>query len=257
VAFRIAGHIEALNGVPLGIDFYVLLRYAQEWLDTGQFYPAAQTAGPFSIGPVQSLYPPTFLYLIGPFIWLPAVLWWAIPGVAIARVLWWHRPAQWTWPIIALLLVLPRTQEIVAYGNPTMWVAAAVAAGTIWAWPAVLVAIKFTLAPFALVGLRRRSGWVALAVLVAASIPLWDTWLDYVVVLSNVRGASALYSWIDVPAVSVGLVAWIGSRRSRPRIGIAWRRLRGDARVGVGAARVGAAQPAASSGTAASPTPAS
>jgi hypothetical protein len=211
VAASLASAVQYFDGVPIAVDFNLYVSLAQGFVRGESFYPSWQLSGPYPIRMGASLYPPTLLYLMVPFIILPAVLWWAIPLSLIAYVVWHHRPAPWAWPLLALMVAWPRTQEIVVFGNPSMWAAAAVAAGTVWAWPAVLAAVKPTLAPFALIGLRRRSGWIALGVLVVVSLPFGAMWLDYAKVLTDLRGVGWIYSAWDAPILLIGVVAWAGS----------------------------------------------
>ena len=54
-------------------------------------------------------YSPPIAWLIAPFgalqwptfLWLPAILWWAIPLGIIAGVVVYHRPSIWVWPLLA------------------------------------------------------------------------------------------------------------------------------------------------------------
>jgi hypothetical protein len=98
-----------------------------------------------------------------------------------------------------------------------MWFAAFVALGTIYHWPSVLVLIKPTLAPFALVGIRHRSWWIALAALAVVSLVFLPMWQDWLAVTLNARGpyVSPFYSWQQVPLMLSPLVArWATTRSS-------------------------------------------
>jgi hypothetical protein len=215
--FMAIGAAVVAAGAPLGVDLHQYQAHASRWLAGDGLFLREQLEGPYSVWELlPPLYPPTFLLLIVPFVWLPEPLWWAFPlglmGYTIAR----HRPAWWGWAIIAVLAMYPRTQEIVWYGNPSMWVAAAVAAGTLWGWPAAFALLKPSLAPFALVGVRRRSWWLAVLVLTAISLPFGGLWLDYLTAVRNATDTGVLYSLRDVPALLVPLVAWASSRARRP-----------------------------------------
>jgi hypothetical protein len=118
---------------------------------------------------------------------------------------------------LALVVWIPRTQEIVTYGNPTMWVAAAVAAGTVWRWPAAFVLLKASLLPFALIGATRRAWWVTVGVLVLVSLPFGGMWLDYAKVVTGMQTPSWMYSLSDIPLVGIGLIAWAARARRRDR----------------------------------------
>ena len=78
----------------------------------------------------------------------------------------------------------------------------------------MLVLLKPTLVPFALVGCRHRSWWVGLGVLALVSVPFAAMWLDYVTVVQNARDPNGLmYSLNQVPTVMIPVVAWLGSSR--------------------------------------------
>ena len=99
-----------------------------------------------------------------------------------------------------------------AFGNPSMWIAAFAAAGTVAGWPYVLVLLKPSLAPLALPGIRRRSWWIAGLALAAISLPFGSMWLDYVTAIRN-ADEGVLYSLRDVPIVLIPIVAWWGGSR--------------------------------------------
>jgi hypothetical protein len=111
---------------------------------------------------------------------------------------------------MAFCLVFPVTLVYIAYANPTIWIAAFVALGLRYAWPGVLVLLKPSLAPFALIGIRSRGWWVGLFVLVLASIPFLAPTLDYPRIVLDSRGSSLLYSGTSVPVVALPVVAWLG-----------------------------------------------
>ena len=68
-----------LSNPAFGLDYRWHVEAAQRLLDTGTPYLPFELSGPFVIGDGAILYPPTAFLLFIPFIWLPAVLWWAIP----------------------------------------------------------------------------------------------------------------------------------------------------------------------------------
>jgi len=117
-----------------------------------------------------------------PFLVLPTFVWYVVPPLVIGWVIWHHRPAPWSWPLLALCLAWPFTVNTVLYGNPTPWIAMCVALGTVYGWPAVGVLLKPSLAPFALVGVRRPSWWIALTIGAALSLPLLPLWIQYLAV---------------------------------------------------------------------------
>jgi hypothetical protein len=104
-------------------------------------------------------------------------------------------------------------------GSTTLWIAAFVAAGLLWGWPAVLITLKPSYLPFALIGIRHRSWWVAAAALGVLSLPLWSAWGDYATVLRNAEfGTTYLSSGFilaSLPPTFLPLVAWVGRRRTR------------------------------------------
>ena len=162
--------IDAQHAIGTDLDYYQLI--ARRWLDTGVWYTDRQLTGPYEVQTlVDNLYPPHALYLFVPFLFLPDILWWIIPLGVVAYVVWWCRPVAWMWPILALILLFPKTPNQILYGNTDMWVAAAIAGGVRWAWPSVLVTFKPSLAFFAVIGIRARSWWIAAGVLVLVSLP--------------------------------------------------------------------------------------
>ena len=123
-----------------GVDFHQYLDHTSRWLESGQFYLPHQLAGPTAIADGDPLYPPAILWLLVPFTVLPAILWWA-PVVVVVGVLIYLRPAPWTWPLLGFVAMWPRTPALVLYGNPGMWVVAAIAGAVVWRWPGPLVPI--------------------------------------------------------------------------------------------------------------------
>lgn len=230
VAFGLAVVMGALAGIEfvaigakvvnlqgaLGVDFHQYQDHARRWLVGGGFYLPAQLDGPYSVWALlPPLYPPTFLLLIVPFLWLPEIVWWAIPLVVLAYVLARLRPAWWSWPLLAVCALWPRSLEIIWYGNPAMWAAAAVAAGALWPWAAPFALLKPTLAPFAFVNVKRRSWWAGLGVFALLSLPFGSMWLDYVAVVRNATDTGLTYSLRDIPLVLLPVIAW-WARRWQP-----------------------------------------
>jgi hypothetical protein len=175
--------------VTWGMDFRAYMEHTQRWLAGEGFYLPAQLAGPYIVEDVTgAVYPPVLLYLLLPFVGgLPWALWWMVPLAVVAAAVVARRPSAWQLVALALILVYPRTWTVVVLGNPAMWAFAALAAGMVWKWPAVGVMLKVTFAPLALVGIRHRSWWYALAVAVLLALPFGLMWLDYVSVLLNTQ----------------------------------------------------------------------
>ena len=122
---------EALSGPALGLDFHLYLERARSWLAGNGFYLERQLTGaPYEVGTGDALYPPSVLYLLVPATVLPAFIWWLIPAMLTGYALWRHRPQLWGWTYITLAFCWPRTWQAILFGNPVIWVVAAVAAGT-------------------------------------------------------------------------------------------------------------------------------
>lgn len=165
----------------------------------------------------DNIYPPNALLLFVPFTIAPAFLWWLIPTLILGYALLRWRPNAWGWAGIALVVLWPRKLGAVLFGNTDMWMAAFIAAGLLWGWPAVLLIIKPTLAPLALVGVRHHSWWFAAGlalVLLVLTLPLW---LDYITALRNARGLGWDYSLGSLPLVLAPLIAWLARGRLEVR----------------------------------------
>lgn len=207
----------AASGLP-GHDYTLYMQAATHWLATGDFYPASQLQGPYSIPAIGGaiLYPPTTLLLFVPFSFLPPVLWWAIPLAVIGWAVLVHRPGPMTWPVLALLLWYPTTNLKLLGGNPTtLWFTAILAMATVRPAASALFVLKPSLIPFALLGARRLGWWVTLGATIAVSLPFVGLWAQYVGVLLDARDPSGLlYSLHDVPTMLIPMTVWIGGRRS-------------------------------------------
>jgi hypothetical protein len=208
----------AAEGV-VGIDYLTSLEFGGRFLATGSMYLPSQLAGPFEPRPVPhvivdapSMYPPTAVFLYLPFLVLPAFLWWAIPLSVIVYAIWRWRPSPWTWGPLALCIGGGWTTVGVLAGNTNMWVVAGISAGLLWKWPAALIMLKPTLAPFALLGARDRGWWIVLAIATALSLPLIGQWMDYFTVVRN-STASWTYSYDVWPAFLIPFLAWAGRTR--------------------------------------------
>jgi hypothetical protein len=203
---------DALRTAPiLGWDFDLYRNAAARWLAADGFYLARQLGGPYSVQHGDVLYPPTMLYLFVPFTVLPAVLWWAIPIGLTIYAIWRLRPTPFVWPLIALCLLWPETTVKIVAGGPIMWVVAALAVGAVNGWATPFAMLKPTVAPFALLGVWRRSWWLGLALVFIASLPFLTLWAEYSRVLFDARSpAGWLYSLDEVPLMLAPLVAWVG-----------------------------------------------
>jgi hypothetical protein len=197
-----------------GQDLEFYRSVAVRWLDTGQYYLPHQLDGSGQLTlNVDTLYPPSALFLFVPFVWLPAVLWWLGPIAIVAAALVRLRPARWTWPILVLSLAWPRTAGAIVFGNSDLWFAAFVWAGAAFAWPGILASMKPTLFPFGLIGIRHRSWWIAAAAFVLVNLPLLPLWQQYPTVVRT-AGLPLLYSMGNLPMFVAPVVAWAARRQS-------------------------------------------
>lgn len=206
----------------VGSDYRLYMTASDRWLDGFGFYSDYQLAGPYEVRASEILYPPFALVLFVPFTVLPAVLWWAVPiGVTLA-VIASHKPGPWRIAGMLALLALPiefgtsYSLSSIVSGNPVIWVVMFVALATRWPVFGPFALLKFTLAPFALVGIRHRAWWVGLAALGVVALAFAPMWPDYLTTLVNAQGAGPLYSLRQVPLVMIPLVAsYAGTPRPR------------------------------------------
>ena len=196
----------------IGVDFHQYLAHFERWQNTGEFYLPRQLAGPTAVMDGDPLYPPLILWLLAPFRVLPEVIWWIVPMTIIITTLVRLRPAPWTWPILALIAAWPRTPALFLYGNPGMWTVAFVCIALVRSWGGPLVLLKPSLAPFALIGIGRRSWAISLAIILVACLPFGSLWLDYVTVLRNSQ-VPLTYSLVDLPVTLAPVLAFIGRSR--------------------------------------------
>jgi hypothetical protein len=200
----------------LGNDLNGYVAGARRFLDTGSPFLAEQLSGSWQLQPDSFIHPPVALLLFVPFIVLPAPLWWLIPiGLTVAAIVR-LRPSVWTLPVMAACLLWPRTGGILIAGNTDMWVAAAMGVTLAWSVPAsVLLVMKPSYLPLAIIGITWRSWWVAVVVVGAVCLLFAGLWLDYLTVL---RGAplDPWYSLLNSPYVAIPVVAWLGRTRSGP-----------------------------------------
>jgi hypothetical protein len=200
---------------PAFDDFLLYRDATARILGGGGWYLPHQLAGPYEISHGDVLYPPVSAWFFAPWLVLPPITFTAIPTAIVAWFVVRARPAAWTWPILAFCLAYPITLIYIVFANPSVWIAAFVALGLRFGWPGVLVLLKPSLAPFALIGIRSRGWWVGLALLAIGSLPFLAQTLDYPRVILNSRGGGLLYSVISIPLVVLPLVAWLG-RRDEP-----------------------------------------
>jgi hypothetical protein len=177
-------------------------------------------AGPYVVQTdVDNLYPPIALYLFVPFLYLPAIVWWIIPAVVIGYVVWWCRPPAWALPILAALVLYPKTPAVFLYGNSDIWATAAAAAGVRWGWPAVLVAFKPSVGFLGIVGIGKRRWWIAAAIVALASLPFVELWIDWTQAILH-SDTNLSRSLGNAPFLALPIVAWLTSTR---RAGVPFR----------------------------------
>lgn len=201
-----------------GQDYVFYRDVGARWLADGTYYlPHQLTGEPYGFAAMRDvLYPPTALPLFVALVFTPALLWWAVPAAVIGYALYRWRPGRWAIAGMLLLLCWPRSIGYVLYGNTDMLVMASVAGGLLWGWPAALIVIKPTMAPLALLGIKRRSWWVACVVLAVLSLAMLPLWFDYLTAMRNL-GIGLDYSIGSLPLVLVPLVAWAGrTKEARP-----------------------------------------
>jgi hypothetical protein len=212
----------------VGWDFGHYVDAARRWIETGTPYLAHEVAGPFRFGDQTFLHPPISLLLFAPFVVLPGVLFWLIPLLGTLAIIVGWRPALWAWPVIALQLNWPRFGGAVIVGNTDLWIVFFIAAGLRFGWPVLLLAIKPSIAPFAIIEVAallradaipiRRWQVIGLmaGLLVALAVPFGGLWLDWLAIVRN-SPADPLYSIAAIPWLSIPVVAWIARRRFRRR----------------------------------------
>ena len=191
----------------IGADFNIYLDATRSWAMSGDWYLARQLHGTYGIEYGDVLYPPLLVYLTLPFLVIPEPLWWFVPLGAVAWSLMRLRPLPWAWPLMIACLIVPLTAQQLIKGNPVIWVMAIEAVCLARGWPTIMVLLKPSLAPFALLGVRRRAWWVLLAVLGLACIPVLGAALAYPHVILDSRGGGLLYSIRDVPLLLIPILA--------------------------------------------------
>lgn len=197
-----------------GQDLAVYLEAARRWLGGDGFYHGYQLSGPYSLSFGDVLYPPPTLILFGAFTILPTLLWWVIPAALLVHAVIRLRPAPWALAAIVGCLWWPDTSYLIVWGNPALWVAAAVALGATRPFFAPFAMLKMTLAPAALINVRRRAWWAGFGVLVAVSLAFLPMWPEYVTAIANLEtNAPLAYSLREVPLVAIPWLAWLGRRQ--------------------------------------------
>ena len=211
IAALAIGWIAWHDRIPLGLDWLGYRAGVERLFATGTPYAAFELAGPFTPEHLDFIHPPNALFLFAPFAALPTpldfVAWDAIPlailGVALRRLPWWG------WPFVALLSATDSLQYPILNGNSSLWMCAAFSLGLRYGWPAGLIAMKPSLAPLAVVGVRRPVPAIVLAIVpIAVTAPLLP---DYFTVLRNTN-LSFMYSITQYSLVALAAWPWVAER---------------------------------------------
>jgi hypothetical protein len=216
VAIELAIGISVVGSAgDIGVDFRFYRDVALRWLTDGTFYLPHQLSERYEVTTlVDVIYPPSALLLFLPFVVVPAPLWWLIPTGVLGYVIWSWRPALWSVPVMLVLLMWVQAFGAWLWGNTDMWMAASIAAGLRWGWPAAVVLLKPSIVPFALIGVRRPSFWLVVIAGAAVSVILfWPLWLQYVQAMRNMV-LRPDYSLGSVTLLMLPIVAWSARRRS-------------------------------------------
>jgi len=204
-------------GQFVGVDAARYVEHASWWLAGRSPYMPHEVAGPFVYSEDTFLHPPLALPLFAAFTILPLPLFWAIPLSIIGWSI--RRAPTWTWPLLAAALAWPRTQGALIVGNTDLWATAFAALGWRYGWPALLVAIKPTLAPLALTGLRHRTWWAGLPVLALACVPFGGLWWEWLAVARNAP-ADWTYSLLNLPLPVAVVIASVPLMPASTRLSI-------------------------------------
>lgn len=192
-----------------GTDLIHYVGAMQRWFDTGSPYVPSEVAGSFTYTEQTFLHPPISIILFAPFLVLPWALFWIIPLAVFGySVLAW-KPAPWTWPLMALPLIVYPVGAIILNGNTDMWMWACFAAGLRWGWPAAFMVVKPSLAIFGLVRVTSKRWWLVTAALAAFSLALIPWWIEWVQVVLHSPGG-LLYSAGNVWMFLIPVIARIG-----------------------------------------------
>lgn len=190
----------------------------RRFLETGSPYLPAQLA-PWHLEPHSFIHPPIALLLFAPFLWLPTVLWWAIPILGTVGLIASSRPGPWRLLAVALCLAWPRSGGSILAGNTDLWAMFFVAGGVRFGWPFALLALKPTFAPLAVFGIRDRRTWVGGLAVGLVALAFGGLWLDY---LTVIRGTDLTpgYSLLNLPLVALPVM---GMRRTGSFLLYGWR----------------------------------
>jgi hypothetical protein len=204
----------AVSSAPIGrplFDDLAIYQQATSRVLAGQsWFLDRQLGGSYAIQHGDVLYPPVSAFFFGPWLVLPAWTFVAMAVSIVAAYVLIARPSVFVWPVLALFASDPTTLLLVMFGNPGLWTAAFIALGLRFGWPGVLVLLKPSVGPLALVGIHRRGWWFGLATLGLGSLVLLEHTLQYPRVLVDAHGGGIGYSIASLPMTVIPLIAWLG-----------------------------------------------
>jgi hypothetical protein len=203
-------------GQAFGDDLEIYTSATARLLSGGEWFLPRQMS-PYLIEQGDVLYPPVTAWFFSPFVVLGPAVFLAAGVAVIGWSVWSWRPAPWSWPLLALFLIAPATTLKAWSGNPSLWVGVFVALGLRYQWPSALVLCKPTFLPFALIGIRTREWWAAVAAMGILSLPFLAETLRYPAVLLNAQGSTPLYSVWDWPLALIPVVAYLAARTDPSR----------------------------------------
>jgi hypothetical protein len=202
------------GGSDWGGDLRGYLDATRSWLNGDGFYLPRQLHGPYPTELGDVLYPPTALYILIPFLVLPAQLWWVLAVGLPAYLIWSWSPRPWAVALILVCLAFPNMAVVYFRGAPVIMITAVIAAALRWKWPGALLLVKPSILPFALIGIRTRGWWLMAGVLVLLTLPVMPMIPTWVQATMDSRGnGSWLYSFKDLPLMMVPVVAYLGRTR--------------------------------------------
>jgi hypothetical protein len=216
VVLFVGGWIADHDAIPLGLDWLGYRAGFERLLATGTPYAPFELVGPFTPEHLDFIHPPNALVLFAPFAILPQpldyILWIAIP-VAIFGYLLRDLP-WWAWPAVALLSTTNSLQYPILNGNSSLFMTAIFGLGIRYGWVVGLLAMKPTLAPLAIVGLRRSKRTLLVAGTLAV-VPILVTlpWLaDYLTVARNMQGIPLTYSISNYSLIALAALPWLAGK---------------------------------------------